>query len=274
MRFRRLICVAILALSAAASAQFRPNERPAVLQEVGIDQLLNNRVPLDATFVDEQGRAVTLGDYFSGGKPVLLSLVYYQCPMLCGEVLKGMTSTLTAIKLEPGRDFEIVTISIDPTDTPLTASTKKQAVLGRYQRERAAQGWHFLTGQKPQIDLVANALGYHYRYDAPSQQYFHPAAIMVLTPQGRIAQYFYGVEYAAQDVRLGLVEASQEKIGTLVDHVLLFCYRYDASQGRYTLAIMRAVRLGGVVTLLGLFTLLGVLIRKGPRREHATGGRA
>jgi protein SCO1/2 len=266
-------CAAVLLLSCAALAQFRADQKPKVLEEVGIDQLLNNRVPLDATFVDEQGRTVTLGEYFSSGKPVVLSLVYYQCPMLCGEVLKGMTSTLAAIKLEPGRDFQIVTISIDPTDTPQTATAKKQAVLGRYKRAQAEQGWHFLTGQKPQIDRVANSVGYHYRYDAPSQQYFHPAAIMVLTPQGRVAQYFYGVEYAAQDVRLGLVEASQEKIGTVIDQVLLFCYHYDAAQGHYTLAILRAVRIGAVVTLLGLGTLLGVLIRKGPR-QAVKGGRA
>ena len=273
MKLASRLGVLLLLCSCAALAQFRPNEKPKALEEVGLDQLLNNRVPLDATFTDEQGRTVRLGDYFSGNKPVVLSLVYYQCPMLCGEVLKGMTSTLAAIKLEPGRDFQIVTISIDPTDTPATAFAKKQAVLGRYKRAQADAGWHFLVGQKPQIDLVANSVGYHYRYDAPSKQYFHPAAIMVLTPQGHVAQYFYGIEYAAQDVRLGLVEASNEKIGTITDQILLFCYHYDAAQGRYTPAIMRAVRIGGVITLLGLGTLLGVLIRRGPRSQ-AKGGAA
>ena len=266
------MCLAVVLLSCAALAQFRAEQKPAVLEEVTLEQQLNNQVPLDATFRDEQDRTVTLRDYFVGGKPVLLALVYYQCPMLCGEVLKGMTSTLTAIRLEPGRDFQILTLSIDPSDTPLTAAAKKHAVLGRYHRERTAEGWHFLTGEKPQIDLVANAVGYRYRYDAPSQQYFHPAAIMVLTPQGRVARYFYGVEYASQDVRLGLIEASQEKIGRIADQVLLFCYRYDASQGRYTLAVMRAIRLGGALTVLGLGVLLGAPIRKDVRRSHWKGG--
>jgi protein SCO1/2 len=263
----RFAVIGVLLWACSAAAQFKGDQKPPILQEVGLDQRLNNQVPLDARFFNEQGNEVALGEYFRGGKPVLLALVYYQCPMLCNQVLNGMTSMLTALQLEPGRDFQIVTISIDPNDTTATAAAKKQAVLGRYKRASAQEGWHFLTGKKPQIDAVANAVGYRYRYDGPSQQYFHPAAIMVLTPQGRVAQYFYGVEFPSQDVRLALVQGSQEKIGSLTDHVLLFCYRYDLSQGRYTLAIMRMVRIGGAVTLGGLGLLLAVLIRKGNGEE-------
>ena len=253
----------------SACAQFKSDQKPPILQDVELDQQLNRQLPLEATFQDEQGNDVALRDFFSGGKPVVLALVYYQCPMLCNQVLAGITNMLTALRLEPGRDFKIVTISIDPADTPATAAAKKQALLRRYKGGNAADGWHFLTGKKPEIDLVANAVGYRYRYDAPSQQFFHPAAIMVITPQGKVAQYFYGTEFPPQDVRLALVEGSREKIGSFRDHVLLFCYRYDLSQGRYTLAIMRVVRIGAWTTVAGLGLLLGVLIRKGNKGAAA-----
>jgi len=197
----------------------------------GIDQRLNEQVPLDLTFKDEQGKTVKLGDYFQAGRPVILNLVYFQCPMLCTEVLNGLTSALKVIKFVPGNQFEVVTVSIDPRETPALAANKKEMYLKKLGNPEAAKGWHFLTGEQPQIEELAKSVGFKYRYDPKLGQFAHAAGIMLITPTGKVAQYYYGVEYSAKDMRLGIVEASQNKIGSLADQVLLYCYHYDPRTG-------------------------------------------
>jgi protein SCO1/2 len=251
----------VLALPALAQ-----NERPALLRDVGIDQRLNEQVPLDLRFRDEAGRTVRLGDYF-GRKPVILALVYYECPMLCTEVLNGLVGSLKVLSFDVGNQFTVVTVSFNPRETPALAAAKKAAYLGRYARPGAAGGWHFLTGEEPSIAALTRAVGFHYTYDPKTNQYAHAAGIMVLTPQGKISRYFYGIEYAPRDLRLGLVEASANKIGSPIDQLLLFCYHYDPAIGKYSAIVMNFVRLGGVITMLALGTLILVLLRRdwGPR---------
>jgi len=222
---------------------------PGALQGVGIDQRLNQQVPLDLEFRDEAGRAVPLSSFFHG-KPVLLALVYYRCPMLCTQILNGVVGSLKAVAFNPGRDFEVVSISFDPKDTPELAASKKQTYLRRYGRVGTANGWHFLTGDEAPIKALTDAGGFHYKYDAATQQFAHASGIMLLTPQGRLSRYFYGVEFAPRDVRLGLVEASQNQIGNVADEVLLFCYHYDAATGKYGAVAMNMVRLGGAIFFL------------------------
>ncbi|HEY0703019.1 MAG TPA: SCO family protein [Candidatus Acidoferrales bacterium] len=235
--------------------------RPDLLKDVGIDQKLNQQVPLDLTFRDENGTSVKLGQYF-GQKPVLLSLVYFNCPMLCTQVLNGMEASMKGLPMDAGNQFNVVTVSIDPSDRPVLASVKKQMYVGMYGRPGAAQGWHFLTGDAPQIKALADAVGFRYAYDADSKQFAHASAIMVLTPQGKVSKYFYGIEYAPRDLRLGLVEASAEKIGTPVDSVLLFCYHYDPATGKYGLMISRLIQAGGLVTVLAIGITMLVLFRR------------
>jgi protein SCO1/2 len=266
--FALLTCV--LAMPAGLRAQmvsapqvtYRANDpRPDVLRDIGLDQRLNEQVPLDTTFRDETGRGVRLGDYF-GRRPVILALVYYQCPMLCGEVLNGLTSALTALKFSAGKEFEVVTVSIDPSDSPQTASAKKEFYVRRYRREGAGAGWHFLTGDQPSIDAITRAVGFRYKYDEPSQQFMHASGVMLLTPEGRLSRYFYGIEYAPRDLQLGLVEASHNKIGGLVEQVLLFCYHYDPRSAKYTPMVLSMVRAGGIATVLVLGTFIGMMLRK------------
>jgi protein SCO1/2 len=241
---------------------------PSILSSVGIDQRLNEQVPLDAHFTDEQGRTVRLGDYFHAGRPVIVSLVYYECPMLCGEVLQGMASAFKALKFTPGKEYEVVTLSIDPREKPeLAAAKKKTFVEQRLNRPEAADGWHFLTGEKTQIDALANAIGWHYQYDPKQDQFAHAAGIVLVTPSGKIAQYYYGIEYSARDMRLGIVEASQNKIGSLADKVLLYCYHYDPRSGKYGAVVMNIVRLAGSATVLVIGGCLVVAFR----REKARG---
>ena len=208
------------------------NVRPPGLENVGIEQRLNEQIPPNLEFRDETGKAVRLGDYF-GNKPMILNLVYYQCPMLCSEVLGGLTGAMRVLKFDVGKDFEVLTVSFDPRDTPEVAAAKKADYLKRYGRANAADGWHFLTGPQASIDALTKAAGFQYQYDPKTGQFAHATAIMVLTPDGRIAQYYYGVEYAPKDLRLGLVQASNNKIGNLVDEVLLYCYHYDPATGKY-----------------------------------------
>ena len=241
------------------------DERPDVLREVGIDQKLGESLPLDLAFRDETGRTVRLGDYF-GERPVIVSLVYYECPMLCTVVLNGLTKALRAMTLDVGRDFEIVTVSIDPRETPELAAQKKAATLERYGREGAADGWHFLTGDAEAIATLADAIGFRYRYDPAIDQYAHGAGIVAATPEGRLARYFYGVEFSARDLRLGLVEASENRIGTVADQILLLCYHYDPETGRYGRAALLSVRVGGALTVLGLGGFLFAMWRR-ERRE-------
>jgi len=256
------IATLLLAHSRAAVAQFTdPTQnigvRPELLKEVGIDQKLNSSIPLDLMFRDEHGKAVTLGQYF-GSKPVILTLVYYNCPMLCTQVLNGLDRSLEQIPLTVGKDFEVVTVSIDPTDRPSLAEAKQAVYLGMYNRPGSAVGWHFLTGEESQIKQLAAAIGFRYAYDPDSHQYAHASGIMILTPEGKLSRYFYGVTYPERDMRLGLVEASEGKIGSPVDQVLLFCYHYDPHTGKYGLLISRVLQLGGLATVLigGIFLIL------------------
>ena len=239
-----------------------PNQKPSILDQVGLDQKLNSQVPLDAMFVDEHGQAVQLKQYF-GAKPVILIMVYYQCPMLCTQVLTGFTGAMLGVrKFNIGREFDVVTISIDPRDGPQEALEAKKRYIQRYRRPEAEKGWHFLTGKKDQIDLVAQAVGFRYVWDPEVQQYAHASGIMLITPQGRVAQYYYGIEYAPRDIQLGLVEASQGKIGTIVDQVLLYCFHYDPRQGRYGTAIFNILRLSALVTVLLLGGFMLIMFRR------------
>jgi protein SCO1/2 len=234
--------------------------RPELLKEVGIDQKLNDTVPLSLTFRDEHGKTVELAQYF-GSKPVILSLVYYSCPMLCTQVLNGLDRSLKNIPMALGTDFSVVTVSIDPTERPVLAAAKQELYTGMYGRPGAAKGWHFLTGDQPQIKRLADAVGFRYAYDADSHQYAHASAIMVLTPEGKISRYFYGITYPERDLRLGLVDASEGKIGSPVDAVLLFCYHYDPHTGKYGLLISRVIQLAGGLTVLFGGIALVILFR-------------
>jgi protein SCO1/2 len=285
MMYRNLSLLALLTTAAVwaqpgqpapaqPSAMREPNSRPAplpaALQGVTIQQRLNQQVPLDLVFRDEYGRSLPLSTYFSGNKPVLLALVYYNCPMLCTLILNGVESSLKAVSLDPGKDFEVVAVSFDPRDTPEIAARKKANYLRRYGRPNTANGWHFLTGDQANIKALTSALGYRYTYDPATGQFAHASAIMILTPQGKLSRYFYGVEYAPRDVRLGLVEASQNKIGTPVDQALLFCYHYDPGTGKYGAIAMNMVRLGGITFVLILSTFLLFAWRRDWRRDRQT----
>jgi protein SCO1/2 len=241
---------------------------PAPLREIGFDQNLDARLPLDLSFVDEQGRTVRLGAYF-GETPVVLLFVYYDCPLLCSHVLGALASTLDVLSLDAGRDFQVVTISIDPREKPALAMSRKSLALERYKRPGASEGWHFLTGEQPSIDRLTKAAGFRYVWDDASQQFAHPTGIIVATPDGRPARYLFGIEYGARDLRLALVEAADGKIGTRVDSLLLYCYHYDPMTGRYGLAIMRTLRVTGALTVLALLAFIVTMIRR-DRRRHPT----
>ena len=249
----------------------RQDGRPKALQDIGIEQRLNEQLPLDLVFRDETRREVRLGDYF-GKKPVILSFVYYDCPMLCNQVLTGLVSCLDILKFDIGREFDVLTVSFDPRETPALANDKKQGYIGRYKRQGAGDGWHFLTGSQESIDLLTQAAGFKYKWDDETKQFAHSSGIMVLTAEGRLSRYFYGVEYAPVDVRLGLIEASQNKIGTPVDAVLLYCYHYDPATGKYGPVVMNFIRLGGVITIIGVLALLLIMRRRGPQPGRASVG--
>jgi protein SCO1/2 len=229
--------------------------------DLRIDQRLNEQVPDDLVFRDETGQLIRLGDYF-GGKPIILVLSYYRCSMLCPTVLEGLVSSLRVLSLNVGDQFSIITVSFDPKDTPEIAAAKKEEYLRRYARPGAAEGWHFLTGEEASIERLTQAVGFHYAYDAKRDQYAHASGIILLTPQGKIARYFFGVEFAPRDLRLGLVEASANKIGSLVDQVMLLCYHYDPTTGKYSATVLNLVRLGGVLTVLALGTFMLVMWRR------------
>jgi protein SCO1 len=242
------------------------SEQPAILREVGIDQRLNEPLPLDLPFRDEEGRDVRLGDFF-GRRPVVLALVYYECPMLCTQVLNGLVSALGVMSLDAGRAFDVVAVSFDPKEGPGLARAKKQSYLERYGRPGTEAGWHFLTGGQESIDRLTKAVGFRYVYDEKRDQFAHGAAITVATPSGLISRYFYGIEYSARDLRLGLVEASANRIGTIADRVmLLLCYHYDPSTGRYGLMALTLVRIGGILTVAA-FGIFLWFERKRSRRE-------
>ncbi len=251
--------------------------RPPALREVAIDQNLDAQVPLDLAFRDESGTPVTLGQYF-GRRPVILSLVYYQCPMLCTLVLNGLVRALRTLTFDPGREFELVTVSFDPRETPELAAKKKATYLGEYERAGADVAWHFLTGDAAAIERLARAVGFHYTYVPEEKQFAHAAAIMVLTADGRISRYFFGVEFSPRDLRFGLIDAADRKIGSAVDHLLLYCYRYDPATGKYGAVAMNLVRAGGAVTVLALVGFIVVMRRRETRAAgvaaSAAGGAA
>ncbi len=241
--------------------------RPGLLSKIGIDQRLNHQVPLDLPFVDESGRDVRLGDFF-GKRPVLLALVYYECPMLCTQVLNGVVSALGTLTFDVGREFDVVAVSINPREGPGLASQKKAAYLERYGRPHTAAGWHFLTGKEENIRRLADAVGFRYEYDESIKQYAHGAGVELLTPKGIVSRYFYGIEYSPRDIRFGVIEASEERIGTAVDDVLLLCYHYDPATGKYGATVVGMVRIGGVLTLAAFLTFLFVSLRR-ERTAHA-----
>jgi protein SCO1/2 len=262
----------LMALFCAASVPVARGEdgRPAALRDVGYDQRLGELLPLDVALKDEAGRNVRLGDFF-GKKPVVFSLVYFECPMLCTLTLNGLVSALGVVNFDAGNEFEIVTVSFDPRDTPASAAAKKKAYLARYGRAGAERGWHFLTADAPTVERITKAVGFRYAWDAETRQFAHPSGIVVATPEGRIARYLYGIEYAPKDLRLALVEASAGKIGNPVDQFILYCYQYDPARGRYGASILRLVRLGGVATVLALGTFVGMMWRRERIQGRRTG---
>jgi protein SCO1 len=261
------VLLAVVLFAASAFGQMNngvmsppANTRPPRLENVGIEQHLDAQVPPDLTFRDDTGKTVRLGDYF-GRKPLILNLVYYNCTMLCGEALAGLASAMRLVKFDVGNQFDVVTVSFDPRETPEMAAAKKKDYVGRYGRANAAAGWHFLTGQPESINALTKVVGFQYQYDAKSNQYAHATAIMVLTPQGRISRYFYGVDFPPKDLRMGLVEASQGKIGNAVDAVLLYCYHYDPQTGKYGAMVANILRLAAAATILILGAFLFILWR-------------
>ncbi len=234
---------------------------PKALREIGFDQNIDRQLPLDTRFVDEDGREVTLGSYY-GKRPVLLAFVYYTCPMLCTQVLNAMTSTISMLSLDTGKDFDLVLVSIDPRETPAQAAAKKAEYLHRYKRLQGDPGWHFLTGTEPEIRRLADAAGFRYAWDEQTQQYAHPTGIIVTTTDGRLARYLFGIEYGPRDLKLALVDASEGKVGNFVDQLLLYCYHYDPMTGRYGIYVMRTLRVAGVATVLLIGTFIVVMVRR------------
>ena len=266
----------LLALSSAAAAQTIPDNvgksssgLPTQLQNVGFEPQLNAQLPLDVNFRDESGREVQLREYF-GRKPVVLALVYYGCPMLCNQVEMGVVGSLKMLSFNPARDYEVLFVSFDPRETPDMAAKKKAAALSRFGRPETAAGWHFLTGKEEAIRAVATAANFRYSFDEKHNLFAHASGIMLLTPDGRISRYFYGVEYPSRDVRLGLVDASAGKIGTPIDHLLLFCFQYNPETARYSATVLRIVRLGGVLTILAIVVGIVIFRRRDVRAASAT----
>lgn len=264
--------MSIVLMSAVVSAQgnapgvmpdptLPAGKTPVALSKVGFEQRLNEQLPLDLPFKDEQGNTVKLGDYF-GRKPVVLTFVYYECPMLCTEVLNGLESSLRVLNETVGKEFDVVTVSFDPRETPVLAAGKKKAYLERYKRPEAQQGWHFLTGDQASIDALTKAAGFNFVWDVPSQQFAHASGIVIATPGGRLSRYFLGIDYSPRDVKFALIESSQDKIGSLADKLLLYCYHYDPTTGNYGFVAMRAVRMAGAVTILALVGFVFVSLRR------------
>ncbi len=238
-------------------ATSEPNGLPEALKTIGIEQKLGAQMPLDADLSDEDGRTVKLGSYFNTGRPVIIAFVYYECPMLCNQVLNGLTGALKGMNLDAGKDFDVVAISFDARENDKTdlAKNKKASYVERYGRTGAEKGWHFLTGTQESIDKVTSAAGFNYKWDEKSNQFAHAAAIMVATPEGKLSRYFYGIDYAPKDLKFGLMDSTANRIGNPAEQLLLYCFHYDPATGKYGLAILRVMRAGGVLTLM----LMGVM---------------
>ena len=269
--------MSVMLLSVAVSAQdgargLAPeagapsSQVPAPLNRVAFEQRLNEQLPLDLPFKDEDGKVVKLGDYF-GRKPVVLTFVYYECPMLCTQVLNGLESALRVLNESVGEEFDVVTVSFDPRETPVLAAGKKKAYLERYKRDSAEQGWHFLTGEQASIEALTKASGFSYTWDEASQQFAHASGVVVATPTGKLSRYFFGIEYSPRDLKFALMESTSERIGSLADQLMLYCYHYDPNKGNYGFVAMRAVRIGGAVTLMALFGFVFVSLRSDSARK-------
>jgi protein SCO1/2 len=261
----KLLIFLLLAISLPAIAQTNSATPPQLPGKVAIAQKLDAQLPLDLMLRDESGNVVRLGQYFNHGRPVLLNFMYYRCPMLCPMVMDGIANGLTELRFDIGKEFDVVTVSVDPRDTPEQATAKKETYVKRYGRFGAANGWHFLTGPESAIKKLTNAVGFQYAYDIKVDQFAHGAVLIAVTPQGRVSRYLYGFEYKARDLRLALVEASSGKIGTASDAILLLCYHYDPATGKYSRSAMNFVRAGGVATILSLAGFIFIMIRK----EHS-----
>jgi protein SCO1 len=261
-------CVAALAASGSLRAQDRTEPTPKILETVGVTEHLNGAIPLDAEFTDEAGNTVALGSYFAPGRPVILTLNYYRCPMLCSYELNGLVDGMKPLAWSLGDQFEVVTVSIDPRETPTLAAAKKQTYLSAYDRKDAAAGWHFLTGKPAAIEALTKAVGFAYEYDNETDQYGHAAVVMVVTPEGRISRYLYGVQFDPATLKLGLLEAAKGKIGTPLERFILYCYHYDSNHGRYALAAMKVMRLGGAVAVLVLGLAISTFWIRERRRHH------
>ena len=251
-----LTFLALFALSSIALA----GTQEEIAARAGLDQKLTAQIPLDAILRDEHGRALPLGTYFGGGKPVIFALAYYECPNLCTLVLNGLLQTVQELKFDAGKDYQIVVVSFDPRERPALAAAKKQTYIQQYGRPSTSEGWHFLTGDKASIARLADAIGYRFSYDETTRQFAHPSVIMILTPSGRVARYFPGIEYPARDVRLALIDATHEQIGGLTDRVFLLCFHYNPATGRYALLITRVLQVAGIgsAAALGLYILLNL----------------
>ncbi len=289
LKLTLLLSLSILLMSGIVSAQkaehynsplyspktYDPNQAgvssglPTVLKNVGIEQKLNGQLPLDAQFTDENGNIIKLGDYFGNGKPVILALVYYECPLLCNEVLNGLTGSLKGISFDAGKDFDIVAISFDARENekPDLAKNKKAGYLTRYGRADAENGWHFLSGTQSEIDKITNAVGFNYQFDEATNQFAHAGGVMVITPEGKISRYLYGIDYAPKDLKFGLMDSAQNKIGNPAEQLYLYCFHYDPSTGKYGLAILRVLRLFAVATLLGLGGMFFVFWRYNKKKD-------
>ena len=263
--FRPALLLLLALLVSITAARAADPQKPAVLSDVGFDQRLNEQIPLELTFSDETGAVVKLGDYF-GNRPVILVLAYYRCPMLCTLVLNGLVQGMRGMPFTPGKDYNVVTVSFDPRETANLAAAKKRTYVAAYGRPGAAEAWHFLTGKPEAIQKLTRAAGFRYVYDAKQDQYIHTSGIVILTPQGRISRYFYGIQFPARDLRLGLVEASANKIGSPTDEVLLYCFHYDPATGKYTASILNLVRAGGAITVVMVAGMVWLLMRRRPRR--------
>jgi protein SCO1/2 len=268
---RLTICFVFAIIAAVVPAEFavaQPSPGPPPLNGVGIDQRLGAAIDLNLAFKDESGETVRLKDLFRG-KPVILAPVYYMCTSLCPMTLNSLVEALRVLKFNAGQDFDVIAFSFDPKETPAMAAAAKAHYFKDYDRAGTANGWHFLTGNEASIHALTETIGFHYVWDAHSSQWAHATAIIVATPEGKVGQYFYGLEYSARDLRLSLVQASSEKLGTIVDRVLLYCYHYDPVTGKYGLIVMRTVRIVGTLTALALFGFMYVMFRRDTRTRRA-----